>query len=106
MRKCSICGSFLVPCNEGIDHTCLPAGRSDSNLIHLSGWSSSARAACTRSKIRLNTAYLTNTPTFDPLTRFPQGGGSFFGRNLRLLINAIQCYPDNCANDHKENKGK
>jgi len=20
MRKCSICGSFLVPCNEGIDH--------------------------------------------------------------------------------------
>jgi len=20
MRKCSICGSFLVPCNESIDH--------------------------------------------------------------------------------------
>jgi len=20
MRKCCICGSFLVPCNEGIDH--------------------------------------------------------------------------------------
>lgn len=20
MRKCSICGSFLVPCNEGMDH--------------------------------------------------------------------------------------
>jgi|GEM_PF-6142653 len=20
MRKCSICDSFLVPCNEGIDH--------------------------------------------------------------------------------------
>jgi hypothetical protein len=58
MRKCSICGSFLVPCNEGIDHTCLPAGRSAFSRIRSGGLCLFANLVLMQSKTKLNMAYL------------------------------------------------